>query len=123
MYSMCMSSMCMSSYASRNFNKINFLYIDGHPRTHGNIAEFIKRCRSSLFSENCSFEEHSTYKKFFMKRNASRFIVVQEIHSMSPGHKLLINYNSCKPPIARKKCLALGLPLNMPLGHKKKIIE
>jgi hypothetical protein len=58
-----------------------------------------------------------------MKRKASRFVVVHAIHSLSPGDELLINYNFRRPPTARQKCLALGLPLDVPLGHKKKMIE
>jgi hypothetical protein len=58
-----------------------------------------------------------------MKRKASRFVVVHPIRSLSPGDKLLINYNFRKPPTARQKCLALGLTLDIPLGRKKKKIE
>jgi hypothetical protein len=91
--------------------------------THGNIARFINSCRCSLFSANCSFEEHSNDKEFFMKRKASRFVVVHAIHSLSPGDELLINYNFCRPPTTHQRQLALGLPLDIPLGHKKNIIE
>jgi hypothetical protein len=99
------------------------LYIDGHPCTHGNIAGFINSCRCSLFSANCSFEEHSNDKEFFMKRKASRFVVVHAICSLSPGDELLINYNFHRPPTTHQRWLALGLPLDIPLGCKKKIIE
>ena len=57
-----MYTMCMNGYAFGNFNKNNLLYIDGHPQTHGNIADFINISRSSLFSANCCFEEHSNDK-------------------------------------------------------------
>jgi hypothetical protein len=118
-----MYSMGMNDYASGNFNKKNLLYIDGHPWTHGNIAGFINSCRSSLFSENCSFEEHSNDKEFFMKRKASIFLVVHAICSLSLGDKLLIKYNFRRPPTTHQKCFAFGLPLDVPLGHKKKMIE
>jgi len=101
----------------------NNCYIDGRPRTHGNITGFIISCRSSLFSATCSFEEYSNDKEFFMKKNASRFVVVYATRSLSPGDELLINYNFPRPPIVRQKCLALGLPLYVPLGRKKNIIE
>jgi hypothetical protein len=54
-----MHSMCMNSYASGKFNVKNLLYIDVHLQNHGNIVWFINSCRSSFFTENCSFEEHS----------------------------------------------------------------
>ena len=57
----------MNGYALQNFNRKNMLYIDGHPRTHGNIAGFINSTRSSLFSANFCFEEHSNDKEFFIK--------------------------------------------------------
>jgi hypothetical protein len=78
---------------------------------------------ASLFSANCSFEEHSNHKEFFMKKKASKFVVVHAIHSLSPGDELLINYNFHRPPTSHKKCLVLGLPLDVPLGRKKKMIE
>jgi hypothetical protein len=62
---------------------------------------------ASLFGANCSFEEHSNGKEFFMKRKTSKFVVVHAICSLSPSYKLLINYNFCRPPAARKKFLAL----------------
>ena len=55
-----------------------------------------------------------------MKRKASRFVVVHAIHNLSPGDKLLINYNFHRPPTAHQICLALGLPLDVPLGRKTK---
>jgi hypothetical protein len=66
----------MNGYSFGNFNRKNFLYINDYPQTHGNIAWFINSCRSSLFSANCSFEEHSIEKEFFMKMKASIFVVV-----------------------------------------------
>jgi len=51
-----------------------------------------------------------------MKNKASRFFVVHAINSLSIGDELLMNYNFCRPPNARKKQLALGLPLDAPLG-------
>jgi prepilin-type processing-associated H-X9-DG protein len=113
----------MNGYVTRNFNRKNMLYIDGHTQTRGDIARFINSSISSLFSANCCFEEHSNDKEFFMKKKEYRFVVVHVVHSLSPGDELLINYNFCRPPIARQKCLALGLPLAAPLGHKKKNIE
>jgi hypothetical protein len=108
-----MYNMCMNGYDYRNFNKKNLLYIDGHPQTHGNIAGFINSCKSSLFSAHFFFEEHSNDKEFFMKRKAFRFVVVHAIHSLSLGNELLINYNFHRPPTTHKKCLALGLPLDV----------
>ena len=63
-----MYSMCMNDYSSRNFSMKNLLYIDGHTRAHGNIAEFKNSCRCLLFSVNCSFEEYSSDKELFLKR-------------------------------------------------------
>ena len=57
-----MYSMCMNDYGYGNFKRKNLLYFDGHPRTHGNIERFINRYRSSLFSVNFSFDEHSNDK-------------------------------------------------------------
>ena len=113
----------MNGYAFGNFNRKNMLYIDSCPRTHGNIVGFINRSKSSLFSANCCFEKHSNDKEFLMKRKASRFVVVHTICSLSPSDELLINYNFCRLPTTRQKCLALGLPLDVPLGHKKKNID
>jgi hypothetical protein len=118
-----MYSMCMNGYDSRNFNRKNLLYIDGRPQTHGNIAGFINSCRSSLFTTNCSFEEHSNDKEFFMKRNATIFVVMHAISSLSLGYELLINYNFRRTPTTGKKHLALGLPLDYPSGRKKNIID
>jgi hypothetical protein len=95
----------MNGYAYGNFNRKNLLYIDGRPQTHGNIIGFINSCRASLFSANCSFEEHSNDKEFFMKRKASKFVVVHAIHSLSPGDELLINYNFRRPPTLIKNSL------------------
>ena len=89
-----MYRMCMNGYAFGNFNRKNLLYIDGHPQTHGNIEEFINISRFSLFSANCSFEEHSNNKDFFMKKKTSKFVVVHAIRSLSPSAELLINYSS-----------------------------
>ena len=58
-----------------------------------------------------------------MKKKECRFVVVHAVHSLSPGDKLLINYNFRRPPNAHQKHLALGLPLDVPLKHKKKNIE
>ena len=115
-----MYSVCMNGYASGHFNRKNSLYIDGHPCTHGNIVGFINSSRCSLFSANCSFEEHFNDKKFFMKMKASRFVVVHVIHSLFPCDKVLINYNFRRPTTTRQRRLALGLPLDVPLGHKTK---
>ena len=89
----------------------------------GNITGFINSSRASLFSANCCFEEHSNDKEFFMKKKASTFFVVHVVRSLSPSDELLINYNFHKPPNTHQKPLALGLPLDVPLGHKKKNIE
>jgi len=117
-----MYSMCMNNYSSRNFN-MNMLYIDGHPRTHGKIVGFINSYRSSLFSANCSFEDHSIDKELFMKMKASKFVVVHAIHIFSPSNEFLINYNFRRPPNSHQKHLSLGLPLYIPLGHKKNMIK
>lgn len=58
-HSISMHSMCMNDYVSINFNRKILLYINGCPWTYGNIAGFINISRSSLFNENCSFEEPS----------------------------------------------------------------
>ena len=79
----------MNGYVARNFNRKTFLYIDGHPRTHGNITRYINSSRSPLFSANCFFEEHSNDKEFFIKKKASRFVVVHVVHSFSPCDELL----------------------------------
>ena len=99
-HSISMYSMCMDGYASRNFNRKNLLYIDGHPRTHGNIVGFINSSISSLFGENCCFGEHSNDKEFFMKNKESIFFVVNVVHSLCLGDELLINYNFHRPPTA-----------------------
>ena len=57
-HSISMYNMRMNGYAFGNFNMKNLLYIDGHPRTHGNIVGFINSSMCSLFYANCSFEEH-----------------------------------------------------------------
>ena len=88
---MSMYSMCMNGYVYGNFNKKNMLYIDGCPRTHGNIAGFINSSRCSLFFTNCSFEEHFNDQDFFMKRRAPRFVGVRALRSLSLGDDLLIN--------------------------------
>ena len=113
----------MNGYAFGNFNMKNVLHINGHPRTHGNITCFINSARSSLFSASCYFKEHSNDKDFFMKKKTSRFVVVHVVHSLSLDDELLINYNFRRQPTACQKCLALGLPLGVHLGHKKKNIE
>ena len=119
-----MYSMCMNGYFSRNFNMTNLLYIDSRPHSHGNIARFINSYRCSLFSANCSFEEHFNDHEFFMKRKASIFFVAHAIHSLSRSDDLLIKYNFRRPPTTRERHLALGLPLNIPLGCKtKKVIS
>jgi hypothetical protein len=118
-----MYSINMNDYAYGNISKKNMLNIDNRPWTHRNIAGFINNCRSSLFSANCSFEEHSNDKEFFMKRKTSRFVVVHAIHSLSLGDELLINYNFHRPPTTRQKLLALGLSFDIPLGRKKKTTE
>jgi hypothetical protein len=62
-HSISMYSMCMNDYVSINFNRKILLYINGHPKTHGNIARFINIYRSSLFNENGFFEKHSNEKE------------------------------------------------------------
>ena len=113
-----MYSMCMNDFVYGKFNKKNLIYIDGHPFTHGNIAGFINSSRCSLFFANCSFEEQFIDQELFMKRKTSRFVVVHAIHSFSLGEELLINYNFHRPPTSHQRCLTLGLPLDIPLGHK-----
>jgi hypothetical protein len=58
-----------------------------------------------------------------MKRKASKFVFVHAIHNLSPGDELLTKYNFRRPLITCQKCLALDLPLDIPLGHKKNMIE
>ena len=70
--------MCMNGYAFGNFNSKKFLCIRGHACTYGNIVGFINSYRCSLFSTNCSFEQHSNYK-LFMKRKTLRFVILHAI--------------------------------------------
>ena len=84
-HSISMYSMCMNGYVSRKFNRKNLLYLDGRPQIHGNIVGFINSSRNSLFSANCSFEEYFNDHELFMKRKASRFVVVHAILSLSHG--------------------------------------
>ena len=93
-----MYSMCINGYVSGNFNMKNLLYIDGHPRTHENIASFINSSKLSLFYANCSFEEHFNDQEFFMKRKVSIFVVVHAIHSFSPGDMIKMGIGG-HPPI------------------------
>jgi hypothetical protein len=58
-----------------------------------------------------------------MKRKASIFVFVHAIHSFSLGDDFIINYNFRRTPTTHKKCLEMGLPLYVPLGRKKKMIE
>jgi hypothetical protein len=58
-----------------------------------------------------------------MKRKESRFVVMHEICILSLGDDFFKNYNLCIPPSTHQKRLALGLPLGVPLGCKKKMIE
>ena len=113
-----MYSMCMNGYVYVNFKRRKLLYIDGHPHTPGKIAGFINSSRCSLFSTNCSFEEHVNDQDFFMKRKSSRFVVVQAIHSLSPSDELLINYTFCRPPTACQRRLTLVIFLDVHLGCK-----
>ena len=108
----------MNGYVSGNFNMKKLLYIDGHPCTHGNIARFINSSMCSLFSANCSFEEHFNDQDFFMKRKSSRFVVIHAICSLSLVDELLINYNFPRPPTACQRHHALGLPLDVRLERK-----
>jgi hypothetical protein len=78
-----MYSMCMNGYVLGNFNRKKRLLIDGHPQSHGNIAEFINSCSFSLFSANYSFGEYSNDKELFMKWKTSIFVVVHAIHIVS----------------------------------------
>jgi len=120
----CMYSMCMNGYVSKPFNIKNLLYIDARLCTDGSIVGFMNSSRCSLFSANCSFEEHFNDHEFFMKRKASIFFVAHAIHSLSRSDDLLIKYNFRRPPTTRERHLALGLPLNIPLGCKtKKVIS
>jgi hypothetical protein len=77
--------MFMNRHPSRKFYKKNLIYINGFPCTHGDNIGFINNCRCSLFNSKYLFEEHSNDKELFMKRKASRFIVVHATHSMSPS--------------------------------------
>jgi hypothetical protein len=58
-----------------------------------------------------------------MKRKEFRFVVVHEIYSLSLDNEFLINHNFHRPPTTHQKHLALVLPLDVPLGRKKKVIE
>ena len=58
-----------------------------------------------------------------MKMKISRFVVVHKICSLSPGDELSINYNFCRPPIAHRRGIALGLRLDIPFGRKTKNIN
>jgi len=71
--------MFMNGYAYGNFNRKNMLYINNCSQSHGNIAGFINSYRASLFTANFSFEELSNVKELFMKRKASKFVVVHAI--------------------------------------------
>jgi hypothetical protein len=62
------------------YSQFNYLNIVKYKH---NISMYSIRC--SLSSANCSFEEHSNDKEFFMKRKASRFVVVHAICSLSLG--------------------------------------
>ena len=113
----------MNGCGSRKFNMKNLLYINVHPCTHRKNARFINIFRCSLFSANCSFEEHSNDKDLFMKNKASIFVVVHAIRSLSLGDELLINYKFRRPTNTHQIRIALGLPLDIPLGRKKKFID
>ena len=110
----------MNGYVSGKFNRKNLLYINGHPHTHRNIAGFMNSSRCSFSFAKCSFEEHFNDEEFFMKRKASKFVVVHAIHSLSPGEDLLINYKFRIPSTTSQRHFALGLPLDIPLGSNKK---
>ena len=110
----------MNGSAYRNYYRKNMLYIDGRPCTHGNIAKFINSSRWSLFFANFPFEELSNDNDFFMKSKASRFFVVHAIGCLYPSDKLLIEHEFHRPPTSHERHLALGLPLDTPLGRKKK---
>ena len=69
------------------------------------------------------FKQHSNDKEFFMKRKESKFVIVHVICSLSHGDELLINYNLCRQLTACQRRLALGLPLDVPLGCNKNIID
>jgi hypothetical protein len=58
-----------------------------------------------------------------MKIKASIFVFVHEICSLSPHYEFLTNYKFRRPPTACQKQLKLGLPLDVPLGRKKNMIE
>ena len=114
---------CMNTYDSINFNMKKLLYIDGHPHTHGSIVGFINGYRFSLITACCLFEEHSNGNDLFMKRKTSLFFRVHVVRSLSSGDKLLRKYNFCGPRTSHKRQFALGLPLDVPLRHKRNIIE
>ena len=105
----------------QNFNMKNLLYVNGCPSTHGNITGLINSCRCSLFNANCLFNKKSNDKELFIKRKASKSIVVHAVCISSLGGEL-INYKFHILPIVHQRQLPLGLPLCFPLGCKKTII-
>ena len=60
------------------------MYMDGRPKTTGNIAGFINSTQAgyTLKQTNCTFELHE-----------GNFVFVCAIKSISAGEELLINYN------------------------------
>lgn len=86
------------------FNWKTLLYVNGHPQIHGSIEKFINNCRSLLFSANFpNFEENLNENELFMKRKASKFVVVHEIHNWYHGDEMLINYNLHRTPNTHQK--------------------
>jgi hypothetical protein len=57
------------------------------------------------------------------ERKASKFIGVHAIHNLPLGDELLVYYKFHRPPTAHQRRLTFELLLDIPLGHKKKIIE
>jgi len=55
-----------------------------------------------------------------IKSKATIFFGVHAICSLFHGDEFLINYNFHRPTTTCQNRLGLGLPLDIPLGHKKK---
>jgi hypothetical protein len=97
--------------------------MDGHPHIHENIAIFINSSRKSCRSANYIFVETINDKERFMSMFAQLYVCVAKNQYLLVKDELLVDHNYHRLEPTRKQRQVDGIPLEVPMGHKKKQIK
>lgn len=79
-----------------------YLYLDGWPKIHENIARYINSSKGVSSPSYCIFVEYANDKYDFIPRKIRIFVGVVPIVTLSIGDDILVHYNINKYILAHK---------------------